>query len=156
MVHPDFEHVAMLSDQLQRELQLFRALDGYKHNSLPGSGVQMPIGDPTLNAAAERNTLREQIKAHRQELNEARARCQAKIQRLAVPADRQFLQLRFLFRHTCERCAESIGCSLRHVYRLQNRAVARYSALEVDENETHMDAAQSRADADNGICSRSP
>lgn len=152
MVHPDFDHVAMLSDQLQRELQLFRALDGYKRNSLPGSGVQMPIGDPTLNAAAERHALREQIKAHQQELNEARARCQAKIQRLSVPADRQFLQLRFLYRHTFERCAECIGCSLRHVYRLQKRALARYSALEVDENETHMGAAQSRAAAVDGSC----
>ena len=156
MTHPDFEHVAMLSEQLQRELQLYRALDGYKRSAAPGLGVHAPIGDPTLNAAAEREALRDQIKAHRQELNDARAHCQAKIQRLATPEDRQLLQLRFLFRHTCERCADIMGCSVRHVHRLKNRAIARYTALEDVAHETIMGAAQSRAAAVDGSCQRSP
>lgn len=152
MTHRDFECVAKLSDQIQRELQIYRALDGYRKSSGSGMGVQMPKGDPTLDAASERAALREQIKEHRQALNDARARCQEKIQLLSAPEDRQILQLRFLYRHTCERCADIMGISLRHVHRLKNRAIARYSALEEHAHEAIMGEAQSRAADACGSC----
>ena len=128
-LHPDFVRLQRLRDELESSLEQYRALDGYRTDGRALVGGGTAVGDPTLNAAALRAELRERIRAARDEKQALHAKIQEKIARLASRHERQVLQLRFLYGHTCEYTAEFCRLEKRSVLRLQKLAMLHYGNL---------------------------
>lgn len=129
-LHPDFEKLIRLREDLKSYLEQYHALDGYRTDGRQLVGGGTAKGDPTINAALIRAELRDRIKATKEEKTALHAEIQSKIERLKSRHERQVLQLRYLFGHNCDYTAEFCHLEKRTVLRLQKQGMLHYGEIE--------------------------